>query len=154
SVDGAPPELVKSWRANPPPMGRGSGVGRAVLEKRAVQIPDLLADPEFTYVQAQHAGSHRTLLTVPLLHRGEVIGVIALTHTTVRAFTQRQIDLVQTFADQAVIAIENTRLFEAEQASKRDLTEALEQQTATTEVLQVISSSPGELQPVFDGILS
>src|SRR5262249_5184943 len=110
---------------------------------------DILADPEYTYKAAQ-AGEYRTILGVPLLREGSPIGVIALGRNSVRPFTDKQIELVTTFADQAVIAIENVRLFEAEQQRTRELTESLEQQTATSDVLRVISSSPTDIQPVLE----
>jgi GAF domain-containing protein len=132
---------------------RGSITGRTVLERRIVHIPDILADPEFTWFEAQKRGNYRTVLGVPLLREGAPIGVLFLSRATVDPFTQQQIDLVSTFADQAVIAIENVRLFEAEQQRTRELSESLEQQTATSEVLRVISSSQGQLQPVFDTLL-
>jgi len=136
--------------------GRGSCVGRALLEAKIVHIPDIREDaqyiPELKKLGALRG--YRTMLGVPLLREGKSIGVITLIRTTVRPFTASQIDLVTTFADQAVIAIENVRLFEAEQQRTRELSESLEQQTATSEVLRVISSSPGELKPVFDALLA
>src|SRR5262249_346703 len=140
-------------RSIPVEPGRGSVSGRCLLEGRPVHIPDVKADPEYTLVEAQRLGDYRTALGVPMLREGIRIGVLSLVRSEVRPFTDKQIELVTTFADQAVIAIENVRLFEAEQQRTRELTESLEQQTATSEVLKVISSSPGELQRVFQAML-
>jgi GAF domain-containing protein len=134
--------------------GRGSVVGRVALEGRAVQIADLLADPEYKQFELAKLARARTALSIPLLREGAPIGVIALLRTEVRPFNNHQIELATTFADQAVIAIENVRLFDEVQARTRELSESLEQQTATSEVLGVISSSPGELQPVFETLLA
>ena len=128
--------------------------GRAFLDREPVHIPDLAAAEEFPDGRnmALRLG-FRTTLSVPLLREDESIGVITIRRSEVKPFTEKQIDLVRTFADQAVIAIENVRLFEAEQQRTAELTESLEQQTATSEVLKVISSSPGELKPVFTAML-
>ncbi len=134
--------------------GRGTLVGRTALERRPVHIPDVLVDPDYTWIESIKRGGQRSLLGVPLLREGEPIGVMAMNRYTVRPFSDKQIGLLTTFADQAVIAIENVRLFEAEQQRTRELSESLEQQTATSEVLHVISSSPGELEPVFDAMLA
>ena len=132
------------------PDDHGSITGRVALERRTIQIEDVLADPEYTLQEQQRIEGYRTLLGVPLLRDGVVIGAFALWRNKVDRFTDKQIDLVTTFADQAVIAIENVRLFQELQVRNRDLTEALEQQTATGEILRVIASSPTDLQPVLD----
>jgi GAF domain-containing protein len=132
--------------------GRGSCVGRTLLSRGVVQIEDIKDDPEYS-MEVSRLESYRTMLGVPLLREGIPIGVFALVRSVRRPFTEKQIELVKTFADQAVIAIENARLFDEVQARTRELSESLEQQTATSEVLKVISSSTGELQPVFQAML-
>jgi GAF domain-containing protein len=132
---------------------RKSVFGRAVLEGRTVHVPDILADPEYDRPQLQSFVSVRTGLAVPLVREDTVVGVFTLQRKEQRPFSDKQVELVTTFADQAVIAIENVRLFEAEQQRTRELTETLEQQTATADVLRVISSSPGDLEPVFHAML-
>src|SRR5262245_39504636 len=123
--------------------GRASVSGRTLLEGKAIHILDLEADPDY----ALETFGSRTALGVPLMREGVAIGVIVLLRSTVRSFTDKQIELAETFADQAVIAIENARLLS-------ELRESLDRQTATAEVLKVISSSPGELTPVFDSVLA
>ena len=131
--------------------GRGSCVGRTLIERRVVQIDDVRADPE--YDQSGALAGVRTMLGVPLLRDGRPIGVMILVRSTVRPFTVKQIGLIETFADQAVIAIENTRLFEEVQTRTNDLQEALGRQTATADVLNVISRSTTNVQPVFNAIV-
>jgi GAF domain-containing protein len=133
---------------------RATIIGRTLLEGKVTHVPDVHADPDYAFSEAQRlSGDPRTILGVPLLREGKPVGALALLRRNVRPFTDKQIDLVTTFADQAVIAIENVRLFDEVQAKTRDLTESLQQQTATSEVLRVISSSPGELAPVFETML-
>jgi hypothetical protein len=153
AVYGFQQSYLDYMRSHPLGLDRGSISGRAVLERGIVHVDDVLADPEFTLVENQKLGSFRTALGVPLMREGIPIGVMFLTRVTVDPFSQQQIDLVTTFADQAVIAIENTRLFDAEQQRTRELTESLEQQTATSEVPRVISRSPNDLNPVFQTML-
>jgi GAF domain-containing protein len=147
-------EQIKQYQqASAHSPGRGSIVGRTALEGQPVQIVDVLADPEYVLLDLQKIGNYRTVLGIPLLRESLPTGVLVLTRSEPRPFTSKQIELLTTFADQAVIAIENVRLFEAEQQRTRELTESLEQQTATSEVLHVISSSPGDVQPVFETML-
>jgi len=137
------------------PLVRGTAAGRAFLDAQTVHITDLQSEvreyPESSK-NARRWGFH-TILCVPLMREGVAIGTVALRRTEAQPFTERQVALLQTFADQAVIAIENVRLFEAEQQRTRELTESLERQTATTEVLRVISNSPGDVQSVFHAML-
>ena len=129
-------------------------VGRATLARRAVQVEDAATDPELVAAAAfNRAGNIHTILAVPLLLKDEPIGVITLSRTRIAPFDDKQVALVESFADQAVIAIENARLFQAEQASKLELTEALEQQTATADVLKVISRSALDVQKVLDALV-
>jgi two-component system, NtrC family, sensor kinase len=138
-------EAKEFFRSHPAARGRGTLSGRVELERRAVHIPDVLQDPEYTFREGQKVGEYRTLLGIPLLRGDELIGHFNLTRTRVEPFTNKETELATTFADQAVIAIENARLL-------NETREALERQTATAEILKVIASSPSDVQPVFEAI--
>ena len=145
---GLTPEGLEAFRRElPRPAGEDTASGRSILHRAMAQIPDALVDPAYVFSGLAKVITYRSIVAVPMLRHSHPIGTIAVARAQVGLFSDGQIELLQTFADQAVIAIENTRLFEAEQQRTHELTESLEQQTATSEVLQVISSSPGDLQP-------
>jgi GAF domain-containing protein len=138
------PELREYFERHPITPGRDSNAGRAAIERRTVHNHDVLSDPEYSYGGAR-VDPYRTVLAVPMFRADELLGVIVIYRHEVRPFTEDQIALMETFADQAAIAIENVRLF-------NETKEALERQTATAEILNVISSSPTDVQPVFETI--
>jgi GAF domain-containing protein len=143
---GFPPEAVKYALAHPMLPNRSSATGRVALDGKPVHIHDVLADSDYGVTEYQRMFGYRTVLSIPLLREGTTIGVFSLTRSVVEPFTDKQIALVTTFADQAVIAIENARLV-------NELRESLQQQTATANVLEVISRSAFNLQPVFETVV-
>jgi GAF domain-containing protein len=146
ACNGFSPEYQEYVKQHPPMAGRGSLIARTALVVAPVHIPDVLADSEYTYREGQRLAGYRAMLGVPLVREGSCIGVMGITRQTPQPFTAKQIELVTTFADQAVIAVENARLLS-------ELRQSLERQTATAEVLQVINSSAGSLTPVFEAML-
>ena len=147
------PEGVDALRRRfPAPADGGSAMGRALQTRAVVQIPDVLEDPAYAFKGELQTMGFRSLLVVPMLRRDEPIGAIAVGRRERGAFPNEQIALLKTFADQAVIAIENVRLFKELEARNSDLTEALERQTATSAILTVIASSPTDVQPVLDAV--
>ena len=150
---GYPPELDDYFKNIAHEPGQGSVIGRTILHRKTTHVPDVLADAEYTMAETAQKADLRTALGVPLLREGNPIGVILVGRHAVQPFTDKQIDLVETFADQAVIAIENARLFDEVQARTHDLTESLQQQTATADVLKVISRSAFDLQTVLSTLI-
>jgi len=137
----------------PLPPGRASAATRAVLNAAIEEIPDVELDTDYQHLAGALTEGYRSIVAVPMLMNARTVGAIAVSRSHVGPFPPRQIELLQTFAGQGVIAIENARLFEEVQSRTAELTASLEQQTASSGVLQLISSSPGELQPVFDAML-
>ncbi|PYM55789.1 MAG: histidine kinase, partial [Candidatus Rokuibacteriota bacterium] len=157
--DGFTPEELEAWRKTwPRPVTAASAACLAIRAKNLVRIADIEASPELSDLSVEARANlrergSRSVVAVPMRRQDDVIGAIAITHRQVGGFSDAHVDLLKTFADQAVIAVENVRLFKELEARNRDLTDALEQQTATAEILGVISSSPTDVQPVFDAIV-
>jgi signal transduction histidine kinase len=138
---GTSPELLEFWQRVQFRPGRGSGAGRAVLDRQTIHIPDVLTDPEYTLIEPQKIGGYRALVAVPMLRETVVLGVFVIMRNQVQAFTEKQIELATTFADQAVIAIENVRLFQELQARTGELARSVEELKALGEVSQAVSST-------------
>jgi hypothetical protein len=153
AAHGAWPGFTEYLNQHPIRPGPGSVAGKAAAEHRTVHVHDVLEDPDYELGGLVRQQGYRTVLAVPMLREQALLGVLTILKTQVEPFTEKQIELVSSFASQAVIAIENARLFEEVQTKTRDLEESLQQQTATSEILAAISISPGELAPLFLRIL-
>src|SRR5262249_16000260 len=147
------PEYMEYVKDIPVRLERGTVAGRALLERRVIHVPDVLNDPDYTWAKAQELGGFRTALGVPMLREGVPMGVLALSRSEVRPFTEKQIELVTTFADQAVIAIENVRLFDEVQARTRELAHSVEGLQALGEVTQAVNSTL-DLETVLSTIVA
>jgi GAF domain-containing protein len=150
---GFPADYLEFVKSIPHPVNRGSVIGRTLIEGKAVQISDVLSDPEYAYLESQKKGGFRTMLGVPLLREGTPIGVLLLGRPSVQPFTTKQIQLVETFADQAVIAIENVRLFDEVQARTRELFQSVGELRALGEVSQAVNSTL-DLETVLSTIVA
>jgi signal transduction histidine kinase len=147
AVYNAPPGTLEVWERNPIRAGRRTAVGRALLERRTIQIPDVQADPEYHFPDAQKLTGFRTVLAIPLLREGVPLGTIGLWKTEVAPFTDKQIELLTTYADQAVIAIENVRLFDEIQDKSRQLAEASQHKS------QFLANMSHELRTPLNAII-
>src|SRR5262249_25313154 len=147
-----PDRLAALQQLYPRAPDRGILAGRAIITRAVVQVEDVTRDAEYT-LPTQTTVGFRSVVAVPMLREGLAIGAIVAARDHVAPFSAAQIDLLKTFADQAVIAVENVRLFTELQTSNRELTTALDTQTATSDILRVISRSPTDVQPVFDAIV-
>ena len=150
---GFPPEYTKYVMNYPISPGRDTAVGRVLLEGTIAHVPDVLADPEYGFAEGRKMGDFRSVLGIPLLREGTLIGVMLLLRRMARPFTDRQIELATTFADQAVIAIENVRLFDEVQARTRELTQSVEELRALGEVTQAVNSTV-DLETVLTTIVA
>jgi signal transduction histidine kinase len=151
AMRGGSQDLRRTVEHNPMPPGRSTVAGRVALERRTVHVPDVLADPEYAY-PAQAAAGYRTLLGVPILRGDALLGSIVIWRTEVRPFGERQIQILETFASQAGIVLDNLRLLDEVRARTRDLSTALAEKTATAEILSLTATSPTDVQAVLDAV--